>query len=92
MRFQLPILYLHKNFRSDVVGGSHGGVGQLPPVLLPALGPPLRVHRAGRKVGELDLRVGQVSVEVGAVRFFESGAETEVRKFYVSVGVELSSI
>jgi hypothetical protein len=36
--------------------------------------------------------VGQVSVEVGAVRFFESGAETEVRKFYVSVGVELSSI
>ena len=70
--------HLHKDLRCDVVWRADGGVGQLPPVLFPALGSPLRVHRPGREIGKLDLRVREVPVEIGPVRFLKSGAETEI--------------
>jgi hypothetical protein len=69
---------LHKNFRGNVIRRSDCRISELSPILFPAFRPPFRVHRSGREVRQLDLRMRQVAVKIGSVRLFKSGAKSEI--------------
>ena len=60
---------LLEDLRGDVVRGADGGVGQLPPLVLPALRLPLGVHR-GVEVGRLHLKKTQKFVESDMLIFY----------------------